>query len=406
MKSIFKTLDNFFFGRHQIFDKAFLCLVFLFGFSTIYLDRPKLSVIAASIVVVLFFISLVSSLLKRDIHLWLCMPIVAVIITIPFFSNLVAKKFDYDFIILAALFFSGFQYYIKNKSTNLYKLIISLGSGFSIGSLLIVFHYIRVGFANKMDMFFGNVDGVSGITSTIAVILLVTIYLLAKNKNNNYYFFLYFLLVPLLLISFIFLRIGPVVKIFIGFFVFFSVLLYKKNRYLVFIPVALLFTLLVIVLFTDIGSFFNRFRLSIYQIINLNVFVEGSVRERLSMLVRDIDYALRYAFIGHGKNTYLAYNLTPSHNAFGTISENYGSLLLIILMVVSILPVMFSSNKKNRIFAITFLSLTIYSVVYGTCFISRYHYLILGTIVATSIDNLGVKALSLFKKNNRKAYDE
>lgn len=399
-------LDRILFGKNEIFAKIYLLLLFGFGFSTYYLNRPALSKIAVVLLLLIFTFSFLRLVAKRDFRIDTCFVFSFVVLLFVLISNFVSGVFSYDFIVLIGIFYCSYLFVKLDISKYLFLSLIALTIGASLGCCLVFIHYLRVGFSHYLDSFFGNADGIADGAASFSILSFLLSVLAYRKYGIKKVFFLSLVSIPFLLMVIIFRRVGPIIKIFVFLLIVLELYLWKKNKFLFVVSIALVFTFLIIMFTIPFKqAILSRIQQSFIQMKYLDYYIEGSVRERTLMLFRDFDYFLRFPIIGNGMYNYLNYNSVPSHNLFGSIGGDYGLVVSLLLFGLSLLfTYKTRNNKQFRLIALYFLLVVVFSVFYGTCFLSRMTYFVAGSLFAASDQTSFNKFIEKYTSNINEVY--
>ncbi len=400
MKRVSELLHNLLFGKHRLYEKIVISLFFLFGFAHYYLNREGLSKITVAVLLLLYFVSFLRLIAKRDLKIDSCLIVSVFIVLLAVLSNTIAGKFSYDFIVYTGIFYCTYLFVILDKKQNIILVFLAICLGAALGCSLVFLHYVRVGFSHVMDDYFGNADGISDGAASLLILMTTCIWVLYSRFRKKKLLFLFASIIPLLLMVVIYKRVGPTVKIGLAMFLVVEYLLHKKNKYFPLVPAALLLVFLGVLLFVDFGnSVLGRLQSAFFQVRYLDLFIEGSTRERVLMIFRDVLACLRFPLLGNGMYVSLAYDLTPSHNLFGSIGENYGIPLMLLLSAMPVF-IAFKLRKDKFLFPLALYFLYVFglSVFYGTVFLSRTTYFVMGALFAVSSDGTGANLLTKYRR--------
>lgn len=399
MKSISNFFTRILFGRVHLYFWATLSLFFCFGFSTYYFDRVGYSKILAILLVCIFALSFLRLIAKRDFKIDPCFLFCIITLLVVQFSNLIFGIFSYSFIILLLVGYSSYLF-SKLGSFHAHYLLLATVLGASLAFSFVFLHYWSHGFQGLMDSYFGNPDRLSSAASSYAFLLPVIVQSLYQKTKNKWLLVACVFVIPYLLIMLLFRRIGAFLKFGLLIYGFLLYCLWRKKVRLfwaVFLISGIVFLAFPFSVRWLPDS--SRIKASIYQLLNLDLFIEGSVRERTLMLFRDIVSALRFPAVGLGENGALAFNVIPSHNIFGSIGQDYGLFLALVLLMFS-LAFLRASLKRKELFPIAFYFFvsSCFSAIYGTSFLSRTTYITFGALFTL----LDVSFLETLKKYRRK----
>lgn len=406
MRLTSNVLDGILFGKKEVFLKIYLFLLFGFGFSAYYLNRPGLSKIAVVLLLLIFVISVVRLIVKRDFKIDVCFVFSFVILSIVLISNFISNVFSYDFIVLIGILYCSYLFAKLNPSRNLFLSLTALTAGASLGCCLIFVHYLRTGLSNYLDSYFGNADGIADGAASF-IILSFALFLSTSNKCKIKTILSFLaILIPFLLMVILFKRIGPLFKLFFSFFICLEIIFWKKNKYLALGSIVVVLIFLIVMLATPFeNSILRRIQQSFIQIKYLNYYIEGSVRERTLMLFRDFDYSLRFPIVGNGMYDYLNYNVVASHNLFGSIGGDYSLIVAFLLMCLPFFFFKKTRNKKHiKPISVYFLFIICFSAFYGTAFLSRMIYFVAGSLFATADQTSFAIAIERYKTRINKVY--
>lgn len=370
--------------KKQILVYFTYVLFLLYFFTSVFFDRPNLSIIPNSILIILFLVSFLKIFLyklnlKNKPFLFLLAIFIPTIL-----SNIIHLNFSYNFLLLILIAASSIIQSYLDKNNFLKRLFLTLIIGYSIGFfLIIVFCYKDIfnSFQIKSNNIFMNIDRMASLSSNLLIISVISIGFFKKTK-------LMFLPITGIIISclilFLTLRMGSLIKVFIILLIFLLLKIKEKsakifNFLIVFGPV-ILGLAVILLLFTNLIPRLNE---AVLQIFNLGVVIEGSTRERVMMIIRDLLLIFMFPLFGGGDGFIISFNITVSHNFFGDIGVTYGLLLSLFFLFLLFKSFIYIKKVKGilKYYLISFCVSTIFSIFYGMSFTTRVFYFELGYVI-------------------------
>lgn len=375
------------------------CLLFLIGvyfFAKLVFDRPGYTLALNGVLILIILGSafrLFINFENEKKFLKNLFPVLIVLI-LSFVSNIINKIFSYHFLLLSLIISSAYLLGCTFENKKKWELLITaMVTGFAAGLFVILFHY-RSSLLSSVplghDQYFLNMDGLAFCSCSLSCMAFVLVIMKAKDKSIILPI-IYILIAGISMFAVIkTLRIGSIIFLFLFYIFMILYLLFDNHFGLMLIIYLLIMTAFILIIFIPSESkILSRIRISCYQIFSLEKVYDNSVRERTFLFISNLFISIMCPFLGMGYNGLFSISNVGSHNAFGSMSVNYGLISLLVIMYL--VWIIYKRYKNGRnffkyLFIYYFLAHTVFSFFYGTAFESRYYYFIFGIALAQSLE--------------------